>query len=138
MNTRNTKQKELILNILDQNRIHPTMQEIYSLSKEKYPSIGQATIYRNVNKLVEEGKIIRLPGTKDEGCHYDINMTDHNHLICNSCGRIIDIFDSDYNDIIKKIETSNSVSITKSLLILEGICSKCKNKKKNTQIIDII
>lgn len=113
MNTRNTKQKELILNILDQNRIHPTMQEIYSLSKEKYPSIGQATVYRNINKLVDEGKIIRLPETKDEGYHYDINMTPHNHLICNSCGRIIDIFDGDYNDIIKKIETRNSVSITR-------------------------
>lgn len=131
MNTRNTKQKEIILDILDQNRIHPTIQEIYSLAKEKYPSIGQATIYRNVNKLVEEEKVLRLPETKDEGYHYDITMTPHNHLICNSCGRIIDLFDNDYNDMLKKIEESNSVKITKSLLILEGICSKCKNNKKN-------
>ena len=131
MNTRNTKQKEIILDILDQNRIHPTIQEIYSLAKEKYPSIGQATIYRNVNKLVEEEKVLRLPETKDEGYHYDITMTPHNHLICNSCGRIIDLYDNDYNDMLKKIEESNSVKITKSLLILEGICSKCKNNKKN-------
>ena len=131
MNTRNTKQKEIILDILDQNRIHPTIQEIYSLAKEKYPSIGQATIYRNVNKLVEEEKVLRLPETKDEGYHYDITMTPHNHLICNSCGRIIDLYDNDYNDMLKKIEESNSIKITKSLLILEGICSKCKNNKKN-------
>ena len=132
MNTRNTKQKDIILDILEHNRIHPTMQEIYCLAKEKYPTIGQATIYRNVNKLVDEEKVLRLPETKDEGYHYDINMTPHNHLICNSCGRIIDLYDNDYNDIIKKIEESNSVKITKSLLILEGICSKCKNKKKNS------
>ena len=128
---RNTKQKEIILDILEHNRIHPTIHEIYELAQEKYPSIGQATIYRNVNKLVEEEKVLRLPETKDEGYHYDITMTPHNHLICNSCGRIIDLFDNDYNDMLKKIEESNSVKITKSLLILEGICSKCKNNEKN-------
>lgn len=138
MNTRKTKQKELILDILNQNRIHPTMQEVYLLAKEKYPTIGQATIYRNINKLVEEEKILRLPEIKDEGYHYDINMTPHHHLICNSCGKIIDLFDGDYNDMIKKIEDSNLVTITKSLLILEGICSKCKNKKQKKQKIDII
>lgn len=131
MNTRKTKQKEIILDILDHNRTHPTIQEIYSLAKEKNPSIGQATIYRNVNKLVEEEKVLRLPETKDEGYHYDINMAPHNHLICNSCGRIIDLFDNDYDDMLRKIEESNSIKITKSLLILEGICSKCKNSKQN-------
>ena len=85
----------------------------------------------NVNKLVEEEKVLRLPETKDEGYHYDINMAPHNHLICNSCGRIIDLFDNDYDDMLRKIEESNSIKITKSLLILEGICSKCKNSKQN-------
>ena len=54
MNIRNTKQKHIILDILNDNRIHPTIYEIYELAKQKYPSIGQATIYRNVNKLVDE------------------------------------------------------------------------------------
>ena len=60
MNQRNTKQKELILKILDENRIHPTMQEIYELAKKEDQNIGQATIYRNINKLVEDESIIKL------------------------------------------------------------------------------
>lgn len=126
MNIRKTKQKEIVLDILEQNRIHPTIQEIYQLAKTKYPNIGQATVYRNVNKLVEENKLVRLPAIEDEGYHYDINMSPHNHLVCNSCGKIIDLFDNDYDNMIKRIETDNSVKITKSLLILEGICAKCK------------
>lgn len=131
MNTRNTKQKEIILEILDHNRIHPTVQEVYSLAKSKYPNISQATVYRNVNKLVEENKVLRLPETDSEGYHYDINTMPHNHLVCNSCGKIIDIFDNDYEKNIKRIESNNSVKITKSLLILEGICSKCLENKTN-------
>lgn len=106
------------------------MQEIYSMAKEKNPSIGQATIYRNVNRLVEEKKVLRLPETKDEGYHYDINIVPHNHLVCNTCGKIVDIFDDDYNNMINRLEDNNSVTITKSLLVLEGICSKCKKTKQ--------
>ena len=93
---RNTKQKEIILDILEHNRIHPTIYEIYELAKKKYPAIGQATIYRNVNKLVDENKIIKLPSKSNDGYHYDINTNSHDHLLCKSCGKIIDIFDNDY------------------------------------------
>ena len=126
MNKRNTKQKELILNILNKHRTHPTIQEIHQLAKDTYPNIGQATIYRNINKLVEENKVLRLPTIKDEGYHYDINIQKHHHLVCNSCGKIVDLIDNDYDKMILNIEKINSVKITKSLLILEGICDKCK------------
>ena len=46
MSERNTKQKEIVLEILENNRVHPTIQELYCLAKKKYPTIGQATIYR--------------------------------------------------------------------------------------------
>ena len=126
MNKRNTKQKEIILEILDKNRTHPTIQEIYKLAREKYPTIGQATVYRNVNNLVDEKKIMRLTNTTDEGYHYDINTTPHIHLICNSCGKIIDIFDDDYSKIIRSIESKHSIQINKTLFVLEGICTDCE------------
>lgn len=129
MNERNTRQKEIVLEILDHNRIHPTIQELYQIAKEKYPTIGQATVYRNVNKLVEENKVLRLPSNHDEGYHYDINTTPHCHIVCNSCGKIVDLFDNNYEKMIKTLEEDNSITITKSLLVLEGICSNCKKNK---------
>ena len=126
MNIRNTKQKHIILDILNDNRIHPTIYEIYELAKKEDQNIGQATIYRNINKLVEDESIIKLPSVGDEGYRYDINNHPHTHLICNSCGKIIDIFDNDYEKFIKKIADNNSVIIKKSLLVLEGICNNCK------------
>lgn len=129
MKTRKTKQKEIIYEILKENRIHPTIQEIYLLAKAKYPNIGQATVYRNINKLVEEGSILKLPSTDDESYRYDINIAPHSHLVCNCCGKIVDIFNTNYDKMINYIEEENCIKVTKSLLVLEGICSKCKNKK---------
>ena len=125
MKERNTRQKQIILDILENNRIHPSMNEIYNLAKEKYPTIGQATIYRNVNHLVEEGKLIRLPSAENDAYHYDINISNHSHLICRKCGKIVDIFDSDYTKMFNRLEKNNSIKIDKAMIILEGICFNC-------------
>lgn len=125
MINRNTKQKEVVLDILKKNRIHPTIQEIYELAKENYPNIGKATIYRNIKKLVEEGKLLKLPNSNNESYHYDINIENHNHLLCKKCGKIIDIYDNDYNNAIKKIEKNNSIKVERVIVILEGLCGEC-------------
>lgn len=56
MNSRNTSQKNIILEVLKNNRSHPTAQELYTLVKEKDPTIGQATVYRNVKNLSKKIK----------------------------------------------------------------------------------
>lgn len=125
MKERNTKQKQIILDILENNRIHPTINEIYNMAKTKYPTIGQATVYRNLNHLVEEGKLIKIPNNTNNLDHYDINTSIHSHLICRKCGRIIDIFDNDYTKLFNNFETNKSIKIDKVMIILEGICSNC-------------
>ena len=132
MKTRNTKQKELIIEILNHHRTHPTIEDIYQYAKEKDPSIGKATIYRNINRLVEEGNIIKLPNSNNESYHYDINISPHNHLLCKNCGKIYDIYyyDNNYNDIIKNITTQNPINIEKITILLEGLCEKCYKSNK--------
>lgn len=127
MNQRNTKQKKLILDILLKDRTHPTIKKIYQMVQEIDFSIGQATVYRNVNKLVEEGKIRRISNL-EEAIRYDGNMILHDHFICKKCGRIIDLFDNDYYRLQKKIESKYSVKVEQITNICEGLCNDCCNK----------
>ena len=60
MNTRNTKQKEIILNTLRQMHSHPTIMDLYEQVQKVDSSIGHATVYRNVSKLVEEGLVMKI------------------------------------------------------------------------------
>jgi len=72
MGKRNTKQKEKIIKILSrkENHIHPTINEIINLVSKEDKTIGQATIYRQINNLVQDNILKKIP-TKD-GFHYYI------------------------------------------------------------------
>lgn len=125
METRNTRQLEIILEVMKikENMFHPTAGEIVNLVLGYDSSIGQATVYRNINKLVEEGLLIKIP--TDNNFRYDINTNTHAHLICFKCNKVFDLFDENYQESLKKLEKNNNIKITNSNLILKGYCESC-------------
>ena len=52
-----SKQREIILNTLKENVVHPTAEYLWEKVKEKDPKISLATLYRNLNQLSENGII---------------------------------------------------------------------------------
>ena len=121
---RKTKQREIILEIIKNCYTHPTMKELVELINAKYPSIGQATVYRAVNKLVEDNKVIKIECS--DGIHYDYNR-EHFHFYCLKCKRIEDV--SLNKDLIDKLLSSSKLDDVKRInLVYEGICKSCKGK----------
>lgn len=126
MNERNTKQREIILQTITCSNDHPTMNEIMEKVKEKDEGIGQATIYRNVNKLVVSGKVRKLPISLDN-VRYDDNSTPHDHLVCVRCGQIIDLYDNNYVNDKERLEKEYSFKISGVSTIYEGVCANCQS-----------
>lgn len=126
METRNTKQKELILDILSrkENMIHPTIGELTTLVLNEDKSIGQATIYRNIKKLVREGKIKKI--LTNDGYRYDINADLHGHLVCVKCHSVYDLYDESYNKLVAYLEKNYQVKISNTNIIFDGLCPKCQ------------
>ena len=52
-----SKQRELILNTLKENVVHPTAEYLYEILKENNPNLSLGTVYRNLNQLAENGTI---------------------------------------------------------------------------------
>ncbi len=129
MNSRNTSQKNIILEVLKNNRSHPTAQKLYTLVKEKDPTIGQATVYRNVKRFVEENKIyiVKTQSGVDRYDYYD----GHVHFECLKCGKITDIFDHELLTIVQKYFKNRSEKIEHYNILLDGYCDECrKNEDK--------
>ncbi len=86
---RTTKQRDIVYEALC-SLYHPTANEVYDALSRTHPSVGRATVFRNLAVLEEEGRIIRLifPG---EGARYDPVVDGHAHFSCKSCGKIIDL-----------------------------------------------
>ena len=123
MNKRNTLQKNIVLNSIKSTKLHPTAKTLYEMIKKDNPTIGQATVYRNLNDLVNTGKVKLIPNVNSN--HFDGDISNHNHFICNRCGNIIDIFD-DNNTIDKKLEKKYMFDIYDISVIYNGICKDCK------------
>lgn len=128
MESRKTRQKYVILKTIKENRNHPTISEIYEDVKKIDPTIGQATVYRNVKQFVKENEVVQLP--MQEGVnHYDY-YKDHFHFECLNCGKIIDIFD---DELLKKLVNrfqNREEEINIYNLMLEGYCGSCKKEKE--------
>lgn len=121
---RKTKQREIILEIIKNCYTHPTMKELSKLVNEKYPSIGQATVYRTINKLVLDNIVVKIEC--NDGIHYDYNR-DHFHFYCLKCKKIEDVFLNE-NIVDNLLSASKLASIKRINLVYEGICKSCKEK----------
>ena len=120
---RNTKQKELILNIVNNSYSHPTAEDVYKECRKFIPNISLGTVYRNLNQLVDSNKIKRLKASdnKDHFDHIDL----HNHFFCTQCGIIIDIPSRD----IPAEKLLSDCKVLDCYINYSGICKECLNKE---------
>ena len=60
---RNTKQRDLILQIINNSYNHPCAYDIYLDCKKEIPNISLGTVYRNLNTLLESNSIQKIKST---------------------------------------------------------------------------
>ena len=81
MITRNTIQKQLVLEAICVLKNHPTVDEVYKYIAEKYPGISKGTVYRNINMLVNNGSLARI-SCQSGPDRFDDIMQKHYHINC--------------------------------------------------------
>lgn len=121
---RNTKQKEVILNIINNSFNHLNANGVYLEARKIIPNISLGTVYRNLNNLVDENKIIRLK-MSDGVDRFDKNII-HAHIVCSACGKIDDVM----YDYIKKLPNIKDYEVMNYDLRFIGKCKECLEKEK--------
>jgi len=127
-----TEQRAIILQILLNLDKHLNAEEVHELVKENYPeqNIGIATIYRTLNFLEEVELISSISFGKD-GKKYESKNKDehHDHLICTSCGKIVEFLDEEIEKRQEDIAIKNGFLIKDHTMQLYGICNNCQKEK---------
>ena len=125
MDTRNTIQRTLVLETVENIKGHATAEEIYRLVCEKYPDISKGTVYRNLQRLCDTGRIrkVEVPSGADR---YDRVLKEHYHVKCEKCGRIFDV-DMDYMPALEdEIKDKQGFAIYGHSIMFRGICPDCQ------------
>ncbi|VTR62729.1 ferric uptake regulation protein [Actinobacillus pleuropneumoniae] len=84
-----TPQRHAILTYLVESMGHPTADDIYRALEPNFPSMSVATVYNNLKMFIEAGMVRELT-YGDNSSRFDANVSDHHHVICQSCGKIED------------------------------------------------
>ena len=125
MKYRNSRQRQRILEIVRETDSHPTADWVYKQLKEEIPDLSLGTVYRNINVLIEQGQIEKLPygSTFDR---FEAKTQPHYHFICEKCGLVEDFIMPHYADINKKAEKLGSFKIIRHRIDFFGLCKKCQ------------
>ncbi|MEZ7935338.1 MAG: Fur family transcriptional regulator [Sulfurospirillum sp.] len=126
-----TKQREVVLKTLYEKNEHFTPEDLYIFLKSTYPelNIGIATVYRTLN-LLEESHMVTSISFGVAGKKFELaNKPHHDHMICKSCGLIIEFQNDKIEQLQLEIAKANRFVITSHLMQLRGLCEECAKEK---------
>ncbi|MDL2237131.1 transcriptional repressor [Christensenellaceae bacterium OttesenSCG-928-K19] len=119
-----SKQREMILKTLQGVATHPTADELYYMLKPDNPGISLATVYRNLNQLVQNGMVQRvaMPGSADR---FDGTAGEHLHLVCEGCGAVVDLPGECMPEPDEWVLRQTGCKITRQAVLFYGLCKRC-------------
>jgi Fur family ferric uptake transcriptional regulator len=88
---RNTRQKTAIREAFAEADRPLSPEEVLRSAQQYHPGVGIATVYRNIQTLVEEGwlQAVEVPG---DATRYEVaGKKHHHHFQCNECGKLYDL-----------------------------------------------
>lgn len=124
-----SRQREKILDVLTNNAIHPTAEELSGMLKREGSNIGPTTLYRNLNQLADAGMIKKIEGL-EPSAHFDHNTYEHYHFICSECKKVFDIPSDVAPDLVKNTHLATGFDIESHDIVFHGVCSECKKRKE--------
>ena len=102
---------------------HMNIDDLYKKLLSKFPSVSLATIYKNINAMIEKVFLseVKIPNSKSV---YELVKTEHAYLACSCCGDIEDVM-LDTSSILIEASKLSSFKIDSTNIILAGLCPKC-------------
>jgi len=124
-NLKATPQRLVIIESIDKYG-HINIDRLYEEVKAKFNSISLATIYKNINSMVNNLLLleVKIPNQKSV---FEIVKEQHSHLVCSNCSAVLDI-KVNTAKITRAISKDYEFTIDKSDLVFSGKCKNCIDK----------
>jgi Fur family ferric uptake transcriptional regulator len=122
-----TPQRHAVLKVIAASRDHLTPEAIYEKARQEKSDIGLVTVYRTLELLSRLDLLCQVHSP--DGCrNYMMRrpVEHHHHLICSSCGRVVDFSGCSLTDLEEKLSSETKFDIHSHLLEFYGICSECR------------
>ncbi|PGM91212.1 transcriptional repressor [Bacillus cereus] len=119
-----TPQRHAILEYLVESMTHPTADDIYKALEGKFPNMSVATVYNNLRVFKEVGLVKELT-YGDASSRFDYVTSQHYHLICEKCGKIVDFLYGGLEQLEEEAAKTTGFVINSHRLEIYGVCPEC-------------
>ncbi len=121
---RRTTQRSAIEEVF-RNQDHPmAVEDVLRLGRQAVESLNQATVYRNLKLLLDEGWLRRI-NTPDSGGLYErAGKGHHHHFQCRACDRVFELSGCALNE---KKSTPPGFVTEGHEVFLFGLCAGCRH-----------
>jgi Fur family peroxide stress response transcriptional regulator len=123
-----THQRTEIFKALLKHTNHPTTEDVFEQVRKHLKTISLDTVYRTIATFEEYGLIRRVHHI-DNATRFDVNISDHHHLVCSKCNKIEDFYWPDFDQMKLPKSISSWGQIDVKHVVINGLCLSCKKKK---------
>ena len=125
-----TPQRHAILEYLAESMCHPTADDIYRALELRFPNMSVATVYNNLRVLRETG-LVRELTYGDSSSRFDFTTTDHYHVICEKCNKIVDFQYPALHEVEQFSAHMTGFQVSHHRLEIYGVCRECQGTVKH-------
>ena len=130
---RYTKTKKFISSEIFDLSEHFEVESFIDHLRVKTTDISRATVYRTIKQLLDAGLLQKI-STRGGKVYYEQSrpQKEHAHIICNDCGKIVEIHDKSIRDMLAKQSAKMNFKATYQSVHIYGECQvkdNCPNFK---------
>lgn len=119
---------------------HFTVNDLHSHFLESGSSIGTTTIYRQLERMVDEGLVKKYTLEQNKSAcfeYLDQEETDNSHCayhcICECCGSLIHLHCEEIEELQKHLFAQHHFRINSGRTVFYGLCENCLKKEEEVK-----
>ncbi|MFT5207185.1 MAG: Fur family ferric uptake transcriptional regulator [Candidatus Omnitrophota bacterium] len=121
-----SKQRDQVLEVFLTQEGHMTVDELAIKVKESYPEVSNATVHRAMKLICDSGIGEGFNvGQKAMRYEHHYGHKEHDHMICDLCGRITEFAGKELARYYEKSTQAEGFTVNQHRLFVYGICQKC-------------
>jgi Fur family transcriptional regulator, ferric uptake regulator len=124
-----TRQRRLLLDLIDNSGLHLDADTLYQMAKQRDAKLNRVTVYRTLKLLKESGLVDELDLAHFEGekHYYETRLKqEHAHIICLRCGRVEEFFGEQLRAVRGQVQSQFGFEIVFARTEIGGYCSHCQ------------
>jgi len=124
-----TRQRRILLDLIDSSGDHLDAEQLYQLARERDPRLNRVTVYRTLKMLKNGGLVDELDLMHHAGDqhYYETRLKqEHAHVVCLRCGRVEEYFGDPLRTLREEIQRDLGFEILLARTEVGGYCSHCQ------------